>query len=475
MERLAFGTDGWRALIGAGFTHRNLGRAAQAYAEHLLDRGGGRVLVAHDTRFAGPRFARVAAEVLYANGLDVLLHEGSLPTPVLSFAVRELGAAGGVMLTASHNPPEWQGFKLKGAYGGTVLEAVYRDVERRAALTEPSMVRRATRAPSLPTFDVRDAYFRHLTSILDLDVLRAGRGRLVHDAMGGAAGGWIAAFARWAGVGVDVEALRALPDPTFDGVHPEPLPAHLARTRAYLADHPGARFAVCTDGDGDRVAAVLPDGTYFGPQRVFVILLDLLDRKGVPGGVVKTVTVSRLVERLAAARGRETLETPVGFKHLVEPLRAGTAMLVGEESGGFGVAGHVPERDGILNGLLLLEAELRAGEPLAARFAALEREAAWRHAYERLDLGLEGEGLPGRVTEALAADPTTFANARVTSVERRDGVKLNLAGDRWVLFRASGTEPVLRVYAEGPDDEAVAELLRASRAFVDALAAQTST
>ncbi len=475
MERLAFGTDGWRALIGAGFTHRNLGRAAQAYAEHLLDRGGGRVLVAHDTRFAGARFARVAAEVLHANGLDVSLHDGPLPTPVLSFAIRHLGAAGGVMLTASHNPPEWQGFKLKGAYGGTALDGVYRDVERRAALTPPEAARQGRRPPELPTFDVREAYFEHLSGLLDLDVLRAGTGRVVHDAMGGAAGGWIDAFVRWAGGGVEIEPLRAQPDPTFDGVPPEPLPANLARTRARLAERPGARFAICTDGDGDRVAAVLPDGAYFDPHQVFAALLDLLDRRGVPGAVVKTFTVSRLIERLAAARGREVLETPVGFKHLVEPLRQGRAMLAGEESGGFGVAGHVPERDGILGGLLLLEAELRAGVPLAERFAALEHEGGWRHAYDRLDLRLVGDGLPERVAGALADDPSRFAGAEVTHVERLDGVKLNLAGDRWILFRASGTEPVLRVYAEGPDPAAVDGLMAAARSFVDALVDQTST
>lgn len=474
MERLVFGTDGWRARIAEGFTHRSLGRAAQAYAEHLLDRGGGRVLVAHDTRFAGARFAGVVADVLHANGLEVAVHDGPLPTPVLSFAVRHLGASGGVMLTASHNPAEWQGFKLKGAHGGTVFDAVYRDVERRTGWVGADAVRRSARPGAWARFDVRTAYFEHLARLVDVDLLRRGHGRIVHDAMGGAAAGWIAGFVRWAGLGPVVEPLRAAPDASFDGVAPEPLPANLARTRAHLAAHPGARFAVVTDGDGDRVAAVLPDGSFFDPHQVFAVLLDLLDARGVPGTVVQTVSVSRLIERLAAARGRTVLETPIGFKHLVGSLLDGTAMIAGEESGGIGIAGHVPERDGILNGLLLLEAELRADEPLARRFARLEEEGGWRHAYARLDLPLRGPGLAQRVADALAEDPATFAGHAVTGVNRRDGVKLDLADDRWVLFRGSGTEPVLRVYVEAPDDAAVAGLLRAAEAFVAERAAQSS-
>jgi phosphomannomutase len=468
MEALTFGTDGWRALVGDGFTHVAVARAARAYAAQLRDGGGGSVLVAHDTRFGGERFAAVVAATLHEEGLEVAWHRGPLPTPVLSFAVRQLGAAGGVMLTASHNPPEYQGFKIKGPYGGTALDASYRDVARRVG--PPADAPPPAAARSLPGFDVREAYYRHVAGLVDVEALRQVGGRVVHDAMGGAAGGWIRGFLGWAGAEVEVDGLREAPDPNFDGVAPEPLPANLERTRAYLRSRPGARFAVCTDGDGDRLAAVLPDGRFFDPHQVFAVLLDLLDRRGEPGVVVKTFTVSRIIERLAAARGRPVRETAVGFKHLVEELRSGEALIAGEESGGIGIRGHVPERDGILGGLLLLEAEALSGEPLAERFAALEAEALWRHAYERVDLHLEGPGLAGRVAEALALDPASFAGFAVTSVERLDGVKLNLAGDRWVLFRPSGTEPVLRLYVEGPTDDAVAALVAGARGFVDALA-----
>jgi phosphomannomutase len=467
MEELTFGTDGWRALVGDGFTHVAVARAARAYAAQVRDGGGGAVLVAHDTRFGGRRFAAVVAATLHEEGLEVAWHRGPLPTPVLSFAVRHTGAAGGVMLTASHNPPEYQGFKIKGPYGGTALDASYRDVARRVG--PPADAPPPAAAQGLPSFDVREAYFRQLAGLVDVEALRQVDGRVVHDAMGGAAGGWIRAFLAWVGAAVEVDGLREAPDPNFDGVAPEPLPANLARTRAYLRSRPGARFAVCTDGDGDRLGAVLPDGRFFDPHQVFAVLLDLLDRRGGPGDVVKTFTVSRVVERLAVARGRAVRETPVGFKHLVEALRSGEALIAGEESGGIGIRGHVPERDGILGGLLLLEAEAISGEPLAERFAALEAEAGWRHAYERVDLRLEGPGLVDRVADALALDPASFAGLEVASVERLDGVKLNLVGDRWVLFRPSGTEPVLRLYVEGPTDDAVAALVGGARAFVDAL------
>lgn len=467
MDEIVFGTDGWRALVGDGFTHANVARAARAYAAHLRDQGGGTVLVAHDTRFAGVRFAGVAAAALADEGVDVRLHAGPLPTPVLSFAVRHLGAAGGVMLTASHNPPEYQGFKIKGPYGGTALDEIYRDVAARV----PPAGREPPPPRPMPGFDVREAYYRHLAGLVDLDALRRARGRVVHDAMGGAGGGWFAGFLRWAGAAVEVDELRATPDPTFDGVAPEPLPANLARTRDHLRARPGARFALVTDGDGDRLSAVLADGSFFDAHQTFAVLLDLLDRRGGPGIVVETFTVAQVVGRLADARGRERRVTPVGFKHLVEPLRTGEALIAGEESGGIGVRGHVPERDGILNGLLLLEADEVAGVGLARRFARLEAEAGWRHGYERVDLRLRDVDEGERVRAALVADPEAFAGARVVGVERVDGVKLALAGGASVMFRASGTEPLLRVYVEAPEAGRRRELAASAEAFVAAAGA----
>lgn len=463
MDELIFGTDGWRDIIGDRFTLTNVGRAAQGYAEHLVEGGAERVLVAHDTRCNGALFARRVAEVLSANGLEVLLSDGPLPTPVLSFAITHLGAGGGVMLSASHNPPRYNGFKLKGPYGGTATEEIYADVNRRVAGTRPEGVRSPPSRTDFERIEIRTAYFRHLAGLVDLDTLASLTGVVLHDVMGGAGRGWLAGFVEALDLGIRVEQRRGAPDPLFYGVNPEPLPRNLKPLLAELSgSRPDILFAAATDGDGDRLGLVLPGGTFFNSHQIFAVLIDLLVGRGGSGRVVKTVTVSRIVERLAAARNLEVVETPVGFKYIVGAMLAGRVLIGGEESGGIGVAGHIPERDGIANSLLLLEAVARAGVPLSELFAALERETGWSHAYDRLDLQL-GDRLKGAVMPGLNDPPGSFAGREVTSVERRDGVKLNLEGNAWVLFRPSGTESTLRVYCEAPSQAEVAEILASSR------------
>ena len=461
---IAFGTDGWRDIIGFGFTADNLARATRAYASLLLDEDAELVVVGHDARFLGPRFARLVADVLADEGLDVALAEGPIPTPVVSFAVRHLAAAGGVMLTASHNPPAYQGFKLKGPYGGTATTAIYRSVsERVAPASERADVghgarRRGARLRgTIAPLDIRDAYYGALARLVDVAALAGLDGRVVHDAMGGAAGGWLDGFMVHAGLHVRVAPVRAAPDPTFGGVNPEPIPANLGPTVARMRDD-AALFATATDGDGDRLGVVLPGGAYFDSHQIFAVLLDLMDARGEAGRVVKTFTVSRIIERLAVARGHSVVETPVGFKHIVDAFLEGGVLIGGEESGGIGVAGHIPERDGIANSLLLLEAIARRGAPLGEIFVDLERETGWRHAYDRRDLHLAPEHKE-HVLELLRDPPARMAGRAVLSVERLDGVKLNLEDQAWLLFRASGTEPVLRIYCEAATQAGVNDIL----------------
>jgi len=465
---LIFGTDGWRDIIGERFTFANVARVAQAYAEHLLERQQQAVVVGFDTRFNGELFARRAAEVLAANGLRVLLSKSYLPTPALSFAVTHYGAGGGVMLTASHNPPAYSGFKLKGPYGGTATTDIYQDVSARLASRQQVAEFDSSRHDIEP-FDIRRSYYEALMRLVNLEALRSFKGQLVHDAMGGAAAGWLSGFVRSAKLPLEVYEVHAVPNPTFYGVNPEPIPANLESVTAVMQGL-GAVFATATDGDGDRLGVVLPGGAYFNSHQIFAVLLRLLHQRGGVGRVIKTFTVSRIIERLAARHGLPCLETPVGFKYIVDAMLQGGVLIGGEESGGIGVAGHLPERDGLANSLLLLEAVATSGRSLAELFTAIERDTEWSHAYDRCDLLLK-EGVGEALAAALASPPQIFAGRAVESVETLDGVKINLSGQTWLLFRASGTEPLLRIYCEAPHPEEVKALLAAAQRYVAALTA----
>ncbi len=468
LDKLTFGTDGWRDVIAERFTFFNVARVAQALALQLRASGGGSVLVGYDTRFLSARFARHVAEVLAGNGLTVGLSADYLPTPALSFAVKRYGADAGVMITASHNPAEWGGFKLKGSYGGTASDETYRAVAELVPSVGKSdvAVYEAARH-SFEPFDVSGDYYDALAELVDLDAIARAGAPLLHDAMGGAGAGWLAAFFRREGLPDAVRELRGHADPMFYGVNPEPIPANLAATMNEMTASSPALFAVATDGDADRLGVVLPGGSFFNSHQIFAVLLSLLEAKGQRGTVVKTFTVSRIVERLAAARRLPVMETKVGFKYITDAMLAGGVLIGGEESGGIGLPQHLPERDGLANALLLLESVASSGVSLAEQFAALERETAWRHAYDRRDLRLGGVNAMKHAQSALDDAPTEVAGRVVTSVERLDGVKLNLADDAWVLVRASGTEPLLRVYCEAPDDVAVEDILAATVALLD--------
>ncbi|WP_027482796.1 phosphohexose mutase [Deinococcus pimensis] len=457
---IKFGTDGWRDIIAEDFTYANVARVAAAHARVLRRAGGERVVIGYDTRFQGPAFARVAADVMAAHGLHVLLSKAYLPTPALSFAVKHFSAAGGVMITASHNPPEYSGYKLKGAYGGSATPAMVAEVE--AALADEEEL--AGTPGTIETFDVRAAYYAALDAVLDLDTLRGYRGVMYHDAMGGAGGGWIEGYVKKAKLPVELRPLHGVPHPQFYGVNPEPIPQNLGSLTNVLAAEDGLVFGSVTDGDADRVGAVTAGGRYFNSHKIFAVLIRHLFDRGLRGRVVKTVSGSGIIERLAAHLGLDVTETPVGFKYITDAFLEGDAnpelavMIGGEESGGLAVRGHVPERDGILNSLLLLEAVARSGRGLDELFADIEGLTGFRHVYDRNDLHL-----PAHYDKAalMAAAPawTDVAGVRVTGAVTRDGVKLLLGNGGFAMLRASGTEPVVRVYVEGPDEDSVRAVL----------------
>lgn len=455
MSEIRFGTDGWRGVIARDFTFQNLTKVVEAYARYLQDQGKGKVVVGYDTRFMAHRFAEEAAQILSRAGLEVHLSQGPIPTPVLSFAVVHLGADGGLMLTASHNPPEYLGVKLKGPYGGSATPEMVKAVEAR--LGERSEARPGGKVLKL---SVREAYYEKLKTLLDLEALKAFPGVLYHDAMGGAGGGWIAGFVRYAGLPFGVRELHNIPHPLFYGVNPEPLPKNLSTLLAVMRPEEPPTFAAVTDGDADRVGAVLAGGVFFNSHQIFAVLLKHLHAKGLRGRVVKTFSVSRLIDRLAEVLGLEVLTTPVGFKHIAEEFLKGGVLIGGEESGGIGVMGHLPERDGILNSLLLAEAVAMTGKDLGTLFREIEEETGLRHAYDRLDLHLEHPISLDRFRE-----PRPLAGLEVEKVEELDGIKWHFKG-AWVLFRPSGTEPVLRIYCEAETPELVANLLEEAKGLI---------
>jgi phosphomannomutase len=471
MDTLTFGTDGWRDVIADKFTFENLGRAAQAYAEYALAQKSTSekhtaVLVGHDTRFLGALFARHCAEILAANGLRVLLSKSYVPTPALSYAVKHYGAGGGIMLTASHNPPQFHGFKLKGPYGGTATPEIYKAVSERVTHIASSDVKQFdAKKHTVETFDIRSHYYDFLKKQVDLNAIKSLEVPIYHEAVGGAGTLWLSGFFEHVGL-QSITDLHSEAHPLFYGVNPEPLPQNLG----YAIDkmqHEKTGIVICSDGDADRIGVVLPGGTFFNSHQIFAVLLDHLKRKGLQGKVVKTFTVSRIIERLAKLRGLEVVETPVGFKYIVDAMLEGNVLIGGEESGGIGIQGHIPERDSFLNGLLLLETMATTGKTIDALFAEIEKEVGWQHAYDRLDLHLSGNALKDAAMNALKDPPKEMAGRKLEGIERLDGVKLTLSDNAWLMFRASGTEPVLRIYCEAATPAEVQTILSGARTFVE--------
>ena len=464
---IRFGTDGWRAVIAHEFTFANLERVSQAYADFLLRQsaagsgGGGRagaaplVIVGHDRRFLSDRFAERAAEVLAGNGLEVKLFDEDVPTPLVSWAVRERGAAGGVVITASHNPAEFNGFKLKAPWGGSATPETTVAVE---SLLDARRVQRGdipaeARAGLQATVE---SYRAQISSYVELERIRGARARVVIDPMHGAGGRWVESFL--AGGALEAETIRAERDPQFGGVNPEPIDRNLAPLKARVRET-GALLGLATDGDADRLGAVNERGEAMTMHEVVpLVLLHLARNRRMTGGVVRTFSQSVLTKRIAAAHGLKLYETPIGFKYIADLMLRDDILIGAEESGGIGVKGHLPERDGILNSLLFLEAVVAAGRPPSEMVKEMHREFGAFY-YGRRDLRVEvARGL--RLVERLATDPPLkLAGHAVCDVARLDGTKLVFADESWLLFRQSGTEPVLRVYCEATSTDKMHALL----------------
>jgi alpha-D-glucose phosphate-specific phosphoglucomutase len=479
---IKFGTDGWRAVISDEFTFANVRHVAQAIAEVLIEScpaasDPGKppppcAVVGFDTRFLSDRYAIAMSEVLAGNGLRVSLAKADAPTPVISYAIPQLGAVGGVMITASHNPPRYNGIKLKAAYGGSASPLDTKRVEERlaanlAAGREPECLDYddALAQGMVSRFDPFLAYGEHLRHLIDFSAIGRGSLRVVVDAMYGTGRGYLHDLL--AGAGVDVSEIRGEMNPGFNGIHPEPIEKHL-RPLIESVVRGKADLGLATDGDADRIGAVGPSGRFIDPHCIMALCLRyLVEQRGLTGSVVKTVSTTQLLNRMASKYGLPIHETPVGFNHISDLMLSDNVLIGGEESGGISIKGHIPEGDGVLMGLLLTEVVASYRKSPEELIDELWAEFG-RFDYARNDFRTRQFDKATLVEYLARCAPASLAGIPLAEVNTLDGVKYLLTDNSWLLIRPSGTEPVLRVYAEAHSPETVQMLLAEGRVLADA-------
>jgi phosphomannomutase len=455
-NEIHFGTDGWRAVIGDDFTYANLRRVADAAARVFAeDNPGGLIIVGFDTRFEAGSFAAAAAEVIASHGLRVKVSDRYLPTPALCLSVaHDEDAVGGVMLTASHNPAPYLGFKLRMQDGGASPVSFTQRVEAALLPEEPSA------RGEYEVVDLVGPYLEALRSFVDADAIGASGLHVAVDPLYGAGQGYLAETLR--SFGVTVTEIHGEANPSFGGLHPEPIPPHINEV-SELVKREGLDAAFITDGDADRIGAADRNGNFVNPHRIIALVArHLVEDRGMTGRIVKTLSTSVLVDRLASHLGLEVTTTPVGFKWIYEEMVKGGVLLGGEESGGIGIPAHVRERDGLLMALLLAEMMGQRGQGLGELVDDLLAVTGPME-YSRVDLKLDASTVAAFVASMPTLAPATLAGLEVREVIRADGIKFLLPDDAWLLLRTSGTEPLVRIYAEASSAGVVDDLLAEGR------------
>jgi phosphomannomutase len=470
--QIKFGTDGWRGVIADDFTFANVRTAAEAVAAyiHAQEDPTKGLCIGYDTRFGSKAFARACAEVVASTGIRVMLAGAVTPTPALSFGVRERGAAGGIMITSSHNPAQWNGVKYKAWYGGSGKPSIIAAIE--GYLGKP--VAKAAAPAEIDLVDFLPSYLKAIESFADLDLIARSGMKFCIDSMYGAGATILSdIFKR---IGVDHVQIRANPDPLFPGINPEPIEPHIrALGEAVVANH--CHAGLCTDGDADRIGATDEHGNFVDPHKIYSVLLSwVLRRKGWPGAVTRAFNTTKMLDRIARKHGRELIEHGIGFKFVCDYMLEREIVMGGEESGGIGFQRHLPERDGLLNCLLLANVMAEEGKTLGQLVADLQAEYG-EHQYGRIDLHIADDIKNSAIARAraLPAGNAIFAGMPILRVETLDGVKFYLdnpeakskpnAAETWLLLRASGTEPLMRIYTESCSKESVAKLLESARKF----------
>jgi alpha-D-glucose phosphate-specific phosphoglucomutase len=467
-QEIKFGTDGWRGIIADDFTFENVRRVAGAIAAYVLkyedsQRG---VIVGYDARFASPPAAQIVAEVIASAGIPVRLANDYTPTPAVSYAVKQQGAAGGVMVTSSHNPWNWNGVKFKGNFGGSATPAIMKKIEEELAA---GVAQKGNNA-AIEEVDLKKDYVAAVCRFADMDLIAKTKFKFAVDAMYGSGRGVLSGI--FSDRGVRHVAIREELNPLFPGINPEPIEPHVALLQqTVIREQCDAGLA--TDGDADRIGAVAEDGSFVDSHKIFCVLLRwLLERKKWAGDVVRAFNTTRMLDRISAKYGRKLYETPIGFKYVADLMMEHEILIGGEESGGIGYSRFLPERDGVLNCLLLANVMAEEGKPLGQLVADLQREFG-SHYYGRRDLHIPEDVKQNAIERARAESTKRLGSHSVLKKEQKDGVKFFLdaptngdGAEAWVLFRASGTEPLLRLYTEASSPALVSELLATGEKFV---------
>lgn len=471
-----FGTDGWRAVISDTFTFHNLRLVAQAIADAVKSDAWNvgapaeksidtkKMVVGFDTRFLSDRYAAEVGRVLAGNGYTVYLTQGDAPTPAVSFTVRDMGAIAGIVITASHNAPRYNGVKLKASYGGSALreqcrrvEVYLNDNEERGRGPNLMDYQQARSTGLLQRFNPLPRYYDHLRKLIDFDAIADNPQRIVVDSMFGSGRGIIKGVLK--GTGCEVREIRGDMNPGFGGVHPEPIARYLGPLAGAIGTGMGD-IGLATDGDGDRIGAMDERGNFIDPHKIMTLAMRyLIEERGWRGPAVRTVSTTRMIDRLAKDHDLPVYETPVGFNYIADYMLKEDILIGGEESGGISFRGHIPEGDGALMALLLIEMVSKLGVSLSELVADLVTKYGPVH-YQRTDLRLSQPISKEQMTQQLTENkPPEIGGLKVIEVQSVDGVKYILEDDSWLLIRPSGTEPVLRVYAEGRSPEVVQNLL----------------
>ncbi|HUR37033.1 MAG TPA: phosphoglucomutase/phosphomannomutase family protein [Terriglobales bacterium] len=464
---IKFGTDGWRGIIADDFTYENVRLVATAIAAHVIknehpEKG---IVIGYDTRFGSQRFAQITAETLASHGINVTLANDYTPTPAVSYAVKQSGASGGVVITSSHNPWNWNGVKYKAYYGGSAKPSIIKGIEAELyAGTIP-----AKKQAKVTTADLKTSYVEAITKFVDLDKIAKANFKFAIDCMHGSGRGVLAGIFK--AKGIQYVEIRGDVNPLFPGINPEPILPHVQALQDTVVAEK-CHAGLVTDGDADRVGAVDEKGNFVDSHKVYsVILRWLLERKKWPGCVVRAFNTTKMLDRISAKYGRELVETSIGFKYTCDVMLEREVLIGGEESGGIGITRHLPERDGILNCLLVANVMADEGKALGELVADLQKEYGQHH-YARLDMHIANDIKESAIKRA-SAGLEKLGPYKVLRKEEKDGVKFFLEtptpkedAEAWLLLRASGTEPLLRVYSEAASPEVVKNILGAAEAFV---------